>query len=72
MFDNCAIEDLYEWSMGPIKETVQYMREKELKKEKKSWFSSNEVKLSSDEVKELQRLLDELTEDTIGGKGRPQ
>lgn len=32
LFDNCGVEELYEWSMGPIKEKVQQMREKEMKK----------------------------------------
>jgi hypothetical protein len=37
--------------MDPIKERVQQLRAKEIKKEKKSWFSSNEVKLSPEEIK---------------------
>jgi hypothetical protein len=71
MLNSVPIESLYEWSMEPIKAKVQELREKELKKERTGWFSKTEASLSPEEVKELERLLNELAEDSIGGKGRP-
>lgn len=43
--------------MDAIKSKVQMVREKELKKEKTSWFSKTEAQLTLEERKELERLL---------------
>ena len=55
--EDISIDCLYEWSMDAIKSKVQMVREKELKKEKTSWFSKTEAQLTLEERKELERLL---------------